>query len=313
MPILGKKYYDRFGYAYFSGYQAFSCDVEFAIVSKILRKEKIILQTIIQHFNPAYGNANWDSLYLKNNKFLTTDTEILRKRRKIYFGLGKEQLDNSSSKIWSILICTLEERKATFDKISQKLMKQIYDLGLQDKIEILFFCDNRENPVYYKRNSLLNAASGKYTCFIDDDDDVSDDYIKTIYSKLLRDPDCVSLMGIMTIDGKDPKTFIHSIKYHDWFESKGIYYRPPNHLNPIRRIIGVQFVFPNRYPGEDKGWSMQIEESGLAKKEEAINKPYYFYLCSHNKKISPKIVIQERPEYKIERVEKILSVPWQKL
>ncbi len=195
----------------------------------------------------------------------------------IYLGRVDAKLLANSQKIWSILICTLEERREKFNFIYNKLQHQIKMLGLEDDIEILYFLDNREHNVGYKRNYLLDSSKGKYICYIDDDDDVHEKYIEMIYQRLLKNPDCVSLVGIITINNQNPKVFIHSIKYDSWFEKDNIYYRPPNHLNPIRAEIAKKFKFPGINHGEDSDWSLQIARSGLIKIEEEITIPYYFY------------------------------------
>lgn len=135
----------------------------------------------------------------------------------------------------SILIPTLEKRKTVFNKLYNKLIDQIEKFNLKNNVEIVVSCDNGQKPTGQKRNELLQKSNGLYTCFLDDDDDVSNDYIKLIYDATLKDPDCISLTGIITFDGKNPKKFIHSIKYDSYFEKNNIYYRPPNHLNPIKR------------------------------------------------------------------------------
>ena len=55
MPAIGKKYYDRFKYVYNPNYKALVCNVEFTLISKILKKEKIINQVLIRHNHPAWG------------------------------------------------------------------------------------------------------------------------------------------------------------------------------------------------------------------------------------------------------------------
>ncbi len=186
-------------------------------------------------------------------------------------------------KMWSILICTLEERKATFKRIYSKLKKQISKNNLKDKIEILAFSDDRQNSVGYKRNALLKASKGKYVSYVDDDDDVHENYIKMIYDKLTKNPDCVSLKGIITTDGENPKYFIHSLAYKEWFEKDNVYYRPPNHLNPVRRSIALKVGFPEVYVGEDHSYSMGLVRSKLLKHEEIIDEPYYFYIFKSKK------------------------------
>lgn len=193
-----------------------------------------------------------------------------------------ELLAHDNQKIWSILICTLEERFEVFEHIFSKVSDQIAKLNLQDQVEILYIKDNRGISIGTKRNRLLDQSKALYVSFLDDDDDVHEDYIKLIYDKLLEKPDCVSLSGIISYHGQHSKLFIHSLKYDHYFEENGIYYRPPNHWNPIRRDIACQFKFPEINYGEDTCWAMEICRSKLLKTEVIIEEPYYFYLCSDN-------------------------------
>lgn len=191
---------------------------------------------------------------------------------------------------WSILIPTITERAAVFERIYTKLKHQIAQQHLEQQIEIIYFRDHKgAHNVGYKRNLLLAQSRGKYTCFVDDDDDVHDDYIKMIYEKLQSDPDCVSLTGIISFKGvahKKPRKFIHSIRYKSYFTSPElVYYRPPNHLNPIRRSIAIQFKFPEQNTLEDTDWAMQICRADVLKTEAEIKTPYYFYLFDINNSV----------------------------
>jgi glycosyltransferase involved in cell wall biosynthesis len=195
-----------------------------------------------------------------------------------FFFFPRVLLSNTTqTKIWSILICTLEERTECFAKIYNKLQSQIEAHNLKDQVEILFFKDNREQSIGFKRNSLLKESHGEYVCFVDDDD-VHDLYISMIYEKLAQKPDCVSLVGIMTTQGRNPEIFLHSIRYNNKYcTENGIHFRPPNHLNPIKRSIAIQFSFPENNFGEDRQWALALKQSGLLKNEAVINVPYYFY------------------------------------
>jgi glycosyltransferase involved in cell wall biosynthesis len=183
----------------------------------------------------------------------------------------------------SILICTLEDRKESFAKIRNQLKEQIKANKLQDKVEMLYCCDNREHSIGQKRNLLLRKSRGTYVCYVDDDDRVHENYIKTIFEKLKSNPDCVVLTAVMTTNGKNPQLLIHSIKYKTWFVENGTYYRPPNHLTPIKSSIAKLFRFPPKNSGEDVEWSMAIARSGLIQTEEVIEEPYYFYDYVSNK------------------------------
>lgn len=277
-PVVGKKFYDRFGYLYNPGYKALVCNVELTNISKMLKKEVVIDAAIIRHNHPSWNAGKQDELYAKNEKHHTADLELFLERRARQFDLSAQELNAATPKLWSILICTIEGREESFDQLCNKLKSQINALGLCDEIEILSCKDKRgEHSVGLKRNKLMEQSSGCYIQFLDDDDDIHDDFIKIIYEKLQNNPDCVSLTGIITTNGTDPKTFIHSIKYDEYFEQNNTYFRPPNHINPIKRSIAIQFAFPEKNVGEDTDWAMSIARSKLIKTEEVIDIPYYFY------------------------------------
>ena len=79
----------------------------------------------------------------------------------------------------SVLIPTLLERKEIFNELLTKISKQIEENNLQDKVEILSICDNRNIKLSEKRNRMQQMAQGKYFFHLDDDDTIDDDYFKT--------------------------------------------------------------------------------------------------------------------------------------
>lgn len=265
-PVIGKKYYQRFGYAYNPVYTTSGCERELTCVSRILGKEEVIATPILKFSDqPSRMRVSF------------ADEKLFHKRRQSGFDIDDQTLRTLYPKDWSILICTLDEREKPFTHIYNKLQKQIKDNKLEDKVEIVVFRDNRENTVGFKRNSLLKKSRGLYVNFIDDDDDLHDDYVAMIYEKLKNRPDDVSLVGIITFNDENPTKFIHSVKYKSYFQADGIYYRPPNHINTIKRSIAAQFLFPTISYGEDTDWAMRIAKTGLLTKEEEISTPYYFY------------------------------------
>lgn len=181
--------------------------------------------------------------------------------------------------MFSILICTLEQRKEQFDKLHQHLLKQIIDNKYENDVEILVYSDNREMPVGIKRNTLLNTASKKYVAFIDDDDWVPDDYISTIMTILKNSPDidCIGMKGLLIDHILGKKVFIHSIRYKGYSEDEKFFYRPCNHLNPIKRELVVNFEFPIINFGEDSDWTMRICKAGVLKNEVFLDKIMYYY------------------------------------
>jgi len=80
----------------------------------------------------------------------------------------------------SVLVPTISERSEQFKKLHDNLYKQIQDNNLQKKVEIISICDNRTIKLSDKRNTLQKLATGKYFMHLDDDDELSDDYCKTV-------------------------------------------------------------------------------------------------------------------------------------
>lgn len=141
----------------------------------------------------------------------------------------------------------------------------------------------REHSIGYKRNQLLQKATGQYIAFIDSDDRISSDYIEQVMEGIKKGVDCCSLMGLISFDGKNSKPFEHSIKNDRYWEDDKKYYRYPNHLNCIKADIAKRFTFPETMHGEDTDWATQLHKSGLLKTEHEILDTIYYYDYRTNK------------------------------
>jgi glycosyltransferase involved in cell wall biosynthesis len=172
----------------------------------------------------------------------------------------------------SILICSLTKRRGLLIRLLGIIDKQIKNNA---DVECLVNTDDGMKTTGLKRNQLIDQAKGDYICFVDDDDTVSDDYVEKILTAAESSPDCIGMEGIITFDGKNPKKFIHSIQYTEWFERNGIYYRNPNHLSPVKRMHAQKVKFPPIHFGEDKQYSMRLLP--YLKSEVYIEGPIYFY------------------------------------
>lgn len=87
MCIIGKKYYDRFGYIYHPDYISLWCDNEMTEVSQILNKVVYSDKVLFKHEHPANNGQGNDKLYQVNEKFYNIDRDTYLKRKKINFGL----------------------------------------------------------------------------------------------------------------------------------------------------------------------------------------------------------------------------------
>lgn len=175
----------------------------------------------------------------------------------------------------SLLICHLPGRAA----LLQRLMSLITVQQTPD-VEILVDADPTD-PTGTKRNRLLDRARGDYLAFIDDDDLVSPVYVPRIIEALERDPDVVGMELIMTRGGENPQRCIHSLRYRSWFEigqfPHCVYFRNPNHLNPVRTQFAREARFPDVTQEEDRAYSARLLP--MLQSEVYLDGPIYHYLA----------------------------------
>lgn len=179
----------------------------------------------------------------------------------------------------SILIPTLIERRAVFERLVEKLTRQVNDNSLHGEVEILDEPDDGARALGSKRNELVRRARGDFVAFVDDDDDVSDDYVASICRALRDDPsvDCLGITGTVYFRGAHPHRFVYSLRYDHYFSRGGVYCRPPYILNPIRREIAQQFAFEPVNFNEDIDWAMRLARAHALRRERMIDPLLYFY------------------------------------
>ena len=162
----------------------------------------------------------------------------------------------------SLLVCSITSRADLLGRLMGVLRPQ-----LVPDVEVLTSIDEGVLdpatsapviPVGRKRNELLDRAQGDYIAFVDDDDLVSSDYVTKILEAIQTGPDCCGMEGEITFDGKNPRKFIHSLRYDHWFEKDNVYYRNPNHLSPVKRLLAVATRFPDISYVEDREYSKNL-------------------------------------------------------
>ena len=152
----------------------------------------------------------------------------------------------------SILICSLHERKEEFlSRILSILTPQIQGRD----VEIIILTDNGEIPIGTKRNMSLNVANGKYVCFIDDDEIVSDKYVELVLSKIIENSDVIVFNGIVTTNGSGVKMARQGMEY-EYGEVDDVYYRLPNHLAIHKKETMIERFMDVR-TGEDDEWAQR--------------------------------------------------------
>lgn len=186
----------------------------------------------------------------------------------------------------SILIPTLSSRSEQCLSLVDRLLDQVERGNYIGLAEVVTLYDNGEKTIGTKRNELIQMAKGKYVCFVDDDDDITSNYIDLLMEGIAHDVDCCSLRGVITWNGEQPEVFEHSIKY-DAYKTNDTgypkYERYPNHLNCIKKSIANDFKYPEINHGEDTDWATQVFQSGRIKTEHYIDAVLYHYKFITNK------------------------------
>lgn len=171
----------------------------------------------------------------------------------------------------SILIATMPTRRIEFNKLFDSLASQ----GQFPNVEIISDSSMDYN-IGVKRNKLLQLAKGDYVVFIDDDDHVSDNYVKLILEAANdRSPDCIGISGTITTNGTNERQWHISKDFRQWGEMNNVYYRTPNHISPVRRELALQVGFPEIPFAEDYKYSMDILP--LLRTENIIKGNIYHY------------------------------------
>jgi len=85
--IIGRKYYERFGYIYHPSYRSLWCDNEFQRVSWELNKCVFINECIIEHQHWTNGYGQPDALMRKTESLYNIDKQNFERRKRVNFGL----------------------------------------------------------------------------------------------------------------------------------------------------------------------------------------------------------------------------------
>ena len=254
LSIYGRKRYEQFGSMYNPEYKSLFCDTELTDLCKGPLKNKTIYNPncIIRHRHPTLGYpVAFDALYVRNQKYYEADLRTYIRRKHYEFDL-------------SILIPTLVERRATCERLKDSIREKFNRLCPGLRLEIAEALDNRQMSVGLKRKSLLENAKGRYTVFIDDDDDVMDAYFEDFMACFQAGHDVMRIRGQM-----GNHTFTHSIEFplNTKMYVDGVFVRPPNHLNPMLAEIAKLVTFENATRGEDLKWALGIARTGLLRSE----------------------------------------------
>lgn len=251
--IYGREFYTRQGFIYNPSYKSLFCDTE--LTDQCRNEYKNICQyvpyCIIRHEHPGTGYGGTDSLYTHNQRFWSQDMYTYIDRKKYEYD-------------WSVLIPTIPGRERSLKNLVDSIREKVSRICPDMRVEICLGFDNRESSVGMKRENLLQDAKGKYSSFIDDDDDITDAYIEDVRAAVEGKYHVMRLRGDMK-----GHTFSHSTenKLEDPMANGKEFLRPPNHLNPMLTDVAKFIHYKDLVRGEDLDWTIRMARTGFLQKE----------------------------------------------
>ena len=175
--------------------------------------------------------------------------------------------------VLSILIPFIPSRSEGFWRIFTKL--EIQARGRP--VEILGVIDNKKRSIGLKRDALVQISLGEYVAFVDDDDNVSDDYIVKLLQAAKHRPDVITFLQKCIIDKKECTVDFdlhHSV--NEPFEPGKVIKRRPWHVCAFKGDIARKYHFPDSMYGEDWKWAEQVLQD--VKTQVKINEVIHAYI-----------------------------------
>lgn len=299
MSIMGRKYFDRFGFIYAPEYISLHSDNEFTEIARLLGKYVFVDIPIYKHLHPMWKLAPMDAQYARTESYYKHDGLTFKKRKLKNFYLDQYDWYKPLRILkLSILICSVWDRLPFLGKLIDTFEQQLgtrlsvdqiqfegYEIikFIYPDVEIVCCIDNRKFSIGTKRNILLDTAQGKYEAFFDDDDMPTPHYIQEVMTGINKNVDCCSLIGVITTDNAFPKIFRHYLSCEKYDEVNGEFLRFPNHLNCIKTNIARKFKFPEINFSEDTDWATQLKNSKVLKTEHQVSQAIYHYKYLTNK------------------------------
>lgn len=179
--------------------------------------------------------------------------------------------------ILSVLICAVPSR---MERLSLPLFRKI-EAQCDERTEVLLLLDNKRRTIGAKRNAILSVAKGRFVSFVDDDDDVSDDYVPSIVGAIeSSDADCIVFDTLVNIDPAfEPRVVRSGVELENtqYTHDSGAT-RKPFHTMAYRREIAAQCAFSDCQYGEDAVWAEQAWPK--VKNQARIDRVLYYYRWS---------------------------------
>lgn len=182
---------------------------------------------------------------------------------------------------WCIFIPTVVDRPDQFARLRDTLAPQV--AKYKGDIEVVVFWNNYERELSELRQLILETSTAEYVNFIDDDDNVSDDYCDQIYPHL-KDVDYIGFRVAFYQNNQKQKPVIHSLTCEGWSDNGEGFYRRGTLINPTKRELMLKAGFKasdyRKGIPEDTTYAANIDK--YLKTEYFVDKEVHIYMPTDN-------------------------------
>ena len=179
---------------------------------------------------------------------------------------------------WSILVPTLGERRALFERLLDGLMPQI--ARHDGRARVIAWHNNGRPSLPEIRQRMVLGAETDYVSFVDDDDLVAPDYVDSILEAMEYRTDYVGFQLQCYSNGHPTGIAYHSLEFTRWRNLPGRYERDISHINPVLTEIARRADFRTTRAGgaDDRAWADQLRRMRALRTEVVIPRILYHYL-----------------------------------
>lgn len=184
--------------------------------------------------------------------------------------------------ILSILTPAVPSRLDQLATLCDEIARQIGD----QPVEHLVLLDNKKRTVGEKRDALLRMARGQYVAFVDDDDDISREYVARILSAAESRPDVITFDQWASVNNEsaiinfalgNPNESFHGSA--SALDDPPIIKRNAWHICAWSRRLAIMSHFPASNYGED--WSFAAPICALPNLRE-VHIPEVLHFYNHS-------------------------------
>lgn len=176
---------------------------------------------------------------------------------------------------FSILTPAVWKRSDLARALTNKIEEQCAKAGVSGDVEHLVLIDNKARSIGAKRQALLEIARGSYVAFVDDDDDISDDYVEEILNAAKHDTDVIAFWQHATYNGMESTVKFSGKNQDEVFRPGGVTLRNLWHVCAWKREAVAECVFGESNYGEDLTWCVQAR--AMIRTEASVDKVLHFY------------------------------------